>query len=107
MPNAKARNLEHWYEYGEMQAPGFVRLALEWRAPWEFGAMLLARPLLAAAPRGDGHPVILFPGLIASDKTTAPLRAYLEDLGYAACGWGLGVNKGPREGVLDACRTLL
>ena len=31
-------NAQHWYEYGIMRAPGLVRLALEWRAPWELGA---------------------------------------------------------------------
>lgn len=104
MPTAKIRDLEHWYEYGAMQAPGLVRLAMEWRAPWEYAAMLASRPLLASCPRGDGHPVLLFPGLAASDRTTGPLRSFLEDLGYHAYGWELGTNKGPREGVLDACR---
>lgn len=103
----KTYNVEHWYEHGAMRPPGLVRLALEWRAPWEYGAMLAARPLLGMAPRGDGHPVLLFPGFMASDATTAPLRGFLKDMGYAPYGWGHGVNKGPREGVLEACRKRL
>jgi pimeloyl-ACP methyl ester carboxylesterase len=97
-------NVHHWYEYGLMRAPGLVRLALEWRAPWEYGAALALRPLLNMAPAGDGHPVLVFPGLIASDVTTAPLRSFLEGRGYAAYGWDLGTNKGPQHGVLEACR---
>ena len=100
-------NPHHWYEYGLMRAPGLLRLALEWRAPWEYGAMMAFRPLLNLAPEGDGHPVLVFPGLMASDITTAPLRRFLESRGYAPYGWELGTNKGPREGVLDACLARL
>ena len=98
----------HWYEFGPyMRAPGLLRIALEWRAPWEYGAALLAQPFLAQAPHGDGHPVLVLPGLMASDTSTKPLRRFLESKGYAAVGWGLGSNLGPRDGVLDGCRTLL
>ena len=107
MPNRKIKDLDHWYEYGAMQAPGVVRLALEWRAPWEFAAGLLARPLLTMAPPGDGHTVVLFPGLMASDRTTGPLRSFLKDQGYDAIGWGQGTNKGLREGVIAGCHDLL
>ena len=48
-------NAQHWYEYGLMRAPGLVRLALEWRAPWELGAAVALRPLLNLAPAGDGQ----------------------------------------------------
>ena len=103
----ETHHVEHWYEYGLMRAPGLLHLALEWRAPWEFGVSVLLRPLLARAPKGDGHPALLFPGLMASDATTKPLREYLGELGYVAYGWGQGANKGPREGVLEACRERL
>jgi len=101
-------NPEHWYEFGPyMRPPGLLRLALEWRAPWEYGATLLAQSFLAQAPDGDGHPVVLFPGLMASDTSTKPLRRFLESKRYAAIGWGQGSNLGPRDGVLDGCRALL
>lgn len=96
-----------WYDFGLMRAPGLVRLALEWRAPWEFGATLLAGPWLNQVAGGDGHPVIVFPGLMASDASTQPLRRFLDGKGYATCGWGLGSNLGPKDGVLDACMALL
>jgi pimeloyl-ACP methyl ester carboxylesterase len=95
---------EHWYEFGPMRAPGLLRLALEWRVVWEYSASWLAQPLLANAPEGDGHPVLVFPGLLASDASTRPLRRFLEGRGYAAYGWEQGTNRGPRAGVLDACR---
>jgi pimeloyl-ACP methyl ester carboxylesterase len=104
---ATMHNPEHWYEFGLMRAPGLVRLVMEWRAPWEYGATLLAQPWLAQAPQGDGHPVLLFPGLMASDASTKPLRRYLEGKGYLAVGWGIGANLGPREGVLASCEEQL
>jgi len=73
------------------------RLAL--RAGAELGAGLAALPWLRMAPRGDGHAVLVLPGLGASDDSTRMLRGFLRDRGYAAKGWGLGRNVGPRAGV--------
>lgn len=87
--------------------PNAWLLALEMRAPWEFGALLPAWFALQRAPRGDGHPVIVFPGLSANDGSTAPLRGYLRHLGYDACGWNQGFNFGPRAGVLRCAREQL
>lgn len=87
----------------ELRAPGALRMALEWRAPWELGAGIAALPLLSLAPQGDGHPVLVFPGLIASDMSTDLLRRYLKGQNYAAKSWNLGRNLGPRPGVLEAC----
>jgi pimeloyl-ACP methyl ester carboxylesterase len=97
----------HWYDFSLLEAPGWVRLALEGRAPWEFGASLAAKPLLSLAPKGDGHPVLVFPGLIAPDMSTLPLRRFLKGRGYAAAPWKQGVNLGPRDGVIDACLARL
>ena len=83
-----------------LQPPGPLLLALEGRAPWEFGAALAAWPLLRNIPRGDGHSVIVYPGLAAPDLSTLPLRAFLRQRGYDAHGWELRFNFGPREGVL-------
>ncbi len=84
-------------------APGIVRLALEMRAPWELGIALASYPLIKAAPRGDGHPVLVFPGLAAGDATTVVIRRFLREMGYAAHAWEQGLNFGPRPGVLEAC----
>jgi pimeloyl-ACP methyl ester carboxylesterase len=99
------RNQRDHAGYGWTPAPGVVRLALEGRVGLEYGATLAVRPLLDLAPEGDGHPVLVFPGLIAGDLTTRPLRRYLERLGYAAYGWQQGINLGPRRAVIERCRA--
>jgi pimeloyl-ACP methyl ester carboxylesterase len=57
------------------------------------------RRLLRTAPRGDGHPVLVLPGLLAGDFSTAPLRGFLRVLCYDARGWKLGVNLGPNAAL--------
>jgi pimeloyl-ACP methyl ester carboxylesterase len=61
----------------------------------------LARPLLRNAPKGDGHGVLVLPGLLASDRSTAPLRGFLREKGYYVRGWRLGRNLGPSEATLE------
>ena len=78
-------------------------MLLEGRAPWEYAATIAVMPWLSRLPRGDGHPVIVFPGLGASELSTRTLRGFLGQLGYAVHDWGLGRNR-PRNGLLDACR---
>ena len=83
--------------------PSWWKIALEARAGFEFAAgVAAALPLLAVAPRGDGHPVLVFPGMAASDLSTRPLRQWLRALGHHVHGWRLGRNFGPREDVMDA-----
>lgn len=86
------------------RAPGPLLMLLEARAPWEAAALIAAMPWLKRLPRGDGHPVLVFPGLAASDLSTVPLRRFLQQRGYAAHAWQQGFNFGPRHGVLHACR---
>ena len=90
-----------------LRAPGLGLLALEFRAPFDFGAVVPAWPLLLRAPRADGHHVLVVPGLAAGDPSTLPLRGYISSLGYVAEGWAQGFNFGPREGVLDTARRSL
>jgi pimeloyl-ACP methyl ester carboxylesterase len=66
----------------------------------DLAALLLAAPALLTAPRGDGHGVLVFPGLLAGDSSTVPLRAFLRRLGYHVRGWDLGRNRGPTDAVL-------
>jgi len=82
-----------------LRPPSRTLLLLEGRAVQELGAFMLLRPWLAAAPRGDGHPVLVFPGLMASDFSTQPLRGFLKQQGYAVHGWKQGRNLGLRPGV--------
>jgi pimeloyl-ACP methyl ester carboxylesterase len=87
----------------DVTSPSLLLLALELRAFWEAGLCLPALPLLRTAPRGDGHPVLVFPGLAANDMSTLPLRLYLMDRGFAPHPWRIGFNTGPKKGVLERC----
>jgi len=78
-----------------IRPPSRALLALEGRAWLEFAALFPALPVLARAPRGDGHPVLVLPGWLASDRSTWALRRFLRDRGYWVHGWRLGRNLGP------------
>ncbi len=65
------------------------------------------RALLGSAARGDGHPVLVLPGLLAGDFSTAPLRRFLRDLCYDARGWRLGLNRGPTAEISAALEARL
>jgi pimeloyl-ACP methyl ester carboxylesterase len=77
------------------------------RATVEYGMYLASAPLLPALPRGDGHPVLVLPGLLASDSSTYALRWILRLLGYPVQGWLLGRNLGPTERAVIGLRRRL
>lgn len=58
----------------------------------ELASFYAMRPLLRMLPKGDGHGVLVLPGFLASDVSTAPLRSLLSSLGYHVKGWNLGRN---------------
>jgi pimeloyl-ACP methyl ester carboxylesterase len=90
-----------------LRPPSRTLMFLEGRALPELGAFLGALPLLGLAPHGDGHPVLVLPGLVASDVSTRPLRAFLKSRGYAVSGWRQGRNLGLRPGVQHAMVDLV
>ncbi len=90
-----------------MSPPSLALLAMEFRAFWEFSAVLPSWPLLQQAKSSDGHAVVVFPGLASSDAATMPMRRYLDSLGYQTQGWSQGINFGPRAGVLAGAKDLL
>ena len=90
----------HWPP-SKTRGPGLRLQLLEVRAFWEHYAALALSPAWSAAARGDGHPVLVLPALAAGDASTALLRRFLHSLGYAATGWGQGLNLGLRPGVLE------
>jgi pimeloyl-ACP methyl ester carboxylesterase len=77
------------------------------RALASAGALAAGFPLLRLAPRGEPHPVLVLPGLMASDLSTRTLRRWLRGLGYPVVGWELGRNRGPTPEVVDALPTLV
>ncbi len=77
------------------------------RAMAEYGLFVGTTPLQLALPRGDGHPVLVLPGLGASDVSTRGLRGVLRRLGYPVHGWRLGRNIGPTERAVNGMRDRL
>lgn len=85
-----------------VKPPSGSLLALEARWPWELLSTVALWPTLTDGPRGDGHPVLVFPGLAGSGRSTALLRRFLKALGYSPYCWDMGRNLGPRPGMMDA-----
>ena len=74
--------------------PSVIHSALEFR--WMFEAMTLpySLPWLLRVPKGDGHPVLLLPGFMASEITLIALETFLRNRGYDVSSWGFGRNVG-------------
>ncbi|MBL8115680.1 MAG: alpha/beta hydrolase [Acidobacteria bacterium] len=83
------------------KAPSRFLLLAEGRALYELGLLPFALPFLSQAPHGDGHAVLVLPGFLADDSSTAPLRTYLKSLGYAPYKWALGRNLGLRKNLIE------
>lgn len=84
--------------------PGLLSRLGELRVVLELGAMLPSLPALMRAPRGDGHAVLVLPGMLASDGSTLVLRRYLQALGYQVHPWKLGTNWGPSQEIRSGVR---
>ena len=93
-----------------LKAPSALLMAMEGRAMFEWASYALTWPWLRNAPRGDGHPVLVLPGLCVGDNSTYPLRRFLSHLGYEAYPWHQGLNFGPRDhvikGLVDQVRAV-
>jgi predicted alpha/beta hydrolase family esterase len=81
-----------------LRAPSLALLAAEpFRAMFDaFSSQVSVRPQEV----GDGHPVIVYPGLGAGSMNTSQLRLFLNRSGFEASDWGGGVNIG-HEGEFD------
>lgn len=89
----------HLREIGKI--PSTLLYATEpFRGVADISLMQIARPLLKKAPNGDGHGVLVLPGLLASDRSTTPLRRFLREHNYYVRGWRLGRNIGPSEAII-------
>ena len=84
-----------------LKPPGHAAWLMEWRAVLELGAGLAAAPALARLPRGDGHPVMVLPGFLTSDLSTALLRRLLGAWGYRVEKWSLGPNLTFNQAIVD------
>jgi pimeloyl-ACP methyl ester carboxylesterase len=85
-------------QFPDIEPPSSWLLAAEARAVWELWAGLaMYAPVKRLAPRGDGHPVLVLPGLGASDVSTALLRKFIDGMGYKSYPWELGRNRGFKD----------
>lgn len=82
-----------------MRAPTFGEFLREVRAIPEL-VRFVRSDAGAGLPAGHGHTVIVFPGFLAPDAATAPLRKRLKALGYRPAGWKQGINFGLKQGLL-------
>ncbi|MGI9615214.1 MAG: esterase/lipase family protein [Acidimicrobiales bacterium] len=60
--------------------------------PWTFVRDLAGR---------RHQPVLVLPGLTATDRSTSALRAHLRALGHPVHGWRLGRNEGPTAEIIN------
>ena len=87
--------------HGHPPAPSFWLQMLEFRMVFEHYATVAARPFWGAAASGDGHPVLVLPGLATGDASTLVLRKFLDSREFDTRGWGQGLNLGLRPGVIE------
>jgi pimeloyl-ACP methyl ester carboxylesterase len=86
------------------EAPSLALLATE---PLRALLDSFAAKVGSLAPvRGDGHPVIVYPGLGAGALTTSQLRSHLKSCELDVHDWELGVNTGP-DGPFDEWLDML
>ena len=84
-----------------LRPPSRTLMFLEGRAIHEFGAFVGALPLLSLAPRGDGHPVLVLPGLDCLRRLDAAAAQLPQQQGL--CGAAAG-SRAAISACVRACR---
>lgn len=84
--------------------PPFWNMLKEGRAFFEYIATVMNIPEI---PAGDGHPVMVLPGLGTSDTSTGLLRKFLKEKEYRTYGWQQGLNRGYHDFMLERLATRL
>jgi pimeloyl-ACP methyl ester carboxylesterase len=86
--------MQHRPDLAQPRPPSKLLLLAEARVFAEVAFGVASAPLLLTAPRGDGHPVLVLPGFMVSDRSTEILRRFLGAVGHDVRGWQLGRNMG-------------
>ncbi len=94
-------------EEQRLKPPSLFLMLAEARGLFELNSSLWLSPLLLRAPKGDGHPVLTLPGLLARYLSMVPMRRYLKELVYDAHAWKMGRNFGGVSSKRGALRDLL
>ncbi len=82
-----------------IERPSLALFGVEpWRAAYEFASHRI-RPAQGNTGDGDGHPVIILPGMGTDGTVVAPMRKHCKSLRYRALDWGRGFNRGPQGDV--------
>ncbi len=85
-------------ETEDISSSGIKKPSLFWlateghRALFEFGTFFPYKLFSKNSKSGDGHPVLVLPGFMATDVSTSPLRTFIKKIGYTSYGWGAGRN---------------
>ncbi len=87
--------------------PPIGNLFLEMLSPLGVVLFGLSTPWFKTLPKGDGHPVLLLPGLLAGEGSMGLVTRFLRARGYEVLQWGEGRNRGPRPGVFDTALAIL
>ncbi len=73
------------------------RLIREFTSVTEYADLVAQRDALDDLPYGDGHSVVVVPGLMATNAATVLMRRFLQRKNYVVSGWSLGRNRGSIE----------
>ncbi|MEL6836064.1 MAG: alpha/beta fold hydrolase [Bacteroidota bacterium] len=76
---------------------------LVWRDIWRLHQF---QKTYAIKQDGDGHPVLVLPGLLGSDLATSYLRRFINKLGYTAYGWRMKTNLGDIRKLHNLLKTI-
>jgi len=92
----------------EKHKPAWFWFATEaGRAAAELGMSFPFRMCYKTNIEGDGHPVLVLPGFMASDFSTGPLRAFINKIGYTSYAWDLGRNFAKVSFIEDLAAKLI
>jgi len=82
----------------QIKRPSLLLFSTEiFRQLWEMISSVQFRRTYTPQRTGDGHPVLIIPGLFGIDAMMAPMRNFLTRLGYTPYKWGLGINTAAPE----------
>ena len=105
LPGRQAGRRDGARPHPGLRGPALARLVTEPHRAWvDLATLAAVSPLLATARRGDGHPVLVLPGLLTGDHATIVLRTVLRALGHNVLGWKLGTNRGSTGRVVQGLR---
>lgn len=99
---------QEFVNLNSLEPPSKLLLLAEFRAVYEVVAgMLTLSTLSHIAPKGNGQPVLVLPGLGGTDSSTSLVRSFLNSQGFSAYAWEQGRNVGPTDQLIDSLRDLL